>query len=293
MKLHDITTSAKRAHVIRPSAVMDSSKSYSWNGILLEYYEMAQGELPERIIDNHVLWHWKTAYTGEYEARRGHFVRCVKTAGAISVTPVGVVPALHSHTCSELLMCTLDADFIKSLLLESDTPPTEFPIFRPNFHDAPIQHLLNLLMNEIQEGNPYGRIYVESLTHALAIRYLFLGDGPDEIRSESPALPGAVLKRVLEHIRSESGSELSLLSLAKEAGYSRGYFLKMFHTATGMTPHRYILNFRVEQAKELLKNSEIALIDIAASCGFSNHAHLSRVFRRFTGVTPSNYRRNS
>lgn len=294
MKAYDIRATSKLKHITQ---LGHSSKGCSKNEVLLERCEIQHGdELPERISDNHVLWHWKTPFNGEYESRRGRFVRCVKTAGSNSVTPIGVIPTLQSHSSAELLICTLGVDFVRNLLVESDRPPADCPIFRPNFQDASVQQLLSLLMKEVQDGNPCGQIYVESLTHALAIRYLFLGGKEEEspeIRSNNSALPSHVLKRVLEYIRNNAESELSLISLAKEAGYSRGHFLKMFHKTTGMTPHRYILNVRIDRAKELLKNTEMGLIDVAALCGFSNHAHLTQVFRRFTSVTPSDYRRNS
>jgi len=74
--------------------------------------------------------------------------------------------------------------------------------------------------------------------------------------------------------------------------YSRSHFLRMFETATGLTPHRYLLQLRLERAQELMRKGSTSLIDIAALCGFSSHAHMSRVFRQLLGVTPSQYRRN-
>ena len=79
--------------------------------------------------------------------------------------------------------------------------------------------------------------------------------------------------------------------LAKESGYSRVHFLRMFRAATGYPPHNYLLNLRVERARELLANPTLSLTDIALECGFSSHSHLSRVFRQVLGATPSEYRR--
>jgi AraC family transcriptional regulator len=86
-------------------------------------------------------------------------------------------------------------------------------------------------------------------------------------------------------------SQHSLQSLAQESGYSRVHFVRMFQAATGRSPHNYLLNMRVERARELLSNRELSLIEIAFDCGFSSHSHMTRVFKQFLGVTPSEYRR--
>jgi AraC family transcriptional regulator len=87
-------------------------------------------------------------------------------------------------------------------------------------------------------------------------------------------------------------ADLDLQTLAAETGYSRSHFLRMFETATGLTPHRYLLQLRLERAQELIRKGSTSLIDIAALCGFSSHAHMSRVFRQVLGITPSQYRRS-
>jgi len=153
---------------------------------------------------------------------------------------------------------------------------------------------MTLLLEEVRAGGPSGKLYCDSLAHALAIRYLLLGERPQHQRADSAvsALPPHALKRVLERIEHSFQSEVSLASLAEEAGYSRGHFLKMFRTSTGMTPHQYLLKRRIDHARSLLKRPEISIIDVAADCGFSSQAHLTQVFREHVGVTPGDYRRN-
>jgi AraC family transcriptional regulator len=153
---------------------------------------------------------------------------------------------------------------------------------------------MTLLLEEVRAGAPSGKLYSDSLAHALAIRYLLFGEHPQYQRADSAvsALPPCALKRVLERIEHSFQSEVSLASLAEEAGYSRGHFLRMFRTSTGMTPHRYLLKRRIDRARSLLNRREISIIDVAAYCGFSSQAHLNQVFRKHLGVTPGDYRRN-
>jgi AraC family transcriptional regulator len=74
-------------------------------------------------------------------------------------------------------------------------------------------------------------------------------------------------------------------------GYSRSHFLRMFHATTGMTPHRYVLNRRIERARRRLGDADMSIAQVAYCCGFSNQAHLTLAFRKVCGLTPGEYRR--
>ena len=116
------------------------------------------------------------------------------------------------------------------------------------------------------------------------------GDPQSAVKQVSP-LPRHILRRVIERMRNLD-TELSLQVLAKESGYSRVHFVRMFRAATGYPPHNYLLKLRVDRVRELLANRTLSLTDIALECGFSSHSHLSRVFRQVLGATPSEYRRS-
>jgi AraC family transcriptional regulator len=86
-------------------------------------------------------------------------------------------------------------------------------------------------------------------------------------------------------------STLTLAELAREAGLSAAYFSQRFKSATGTSPHQYLLRLRVCKAKTLLDESEAPVIDIAAECRFQTQQHFARIFRRLTAKTPTDYRR--
>ena len=115
-------------------------------------------------------------------------------------------------------------------------------------------------------------------------------DPQNTVKPVSP-LPRHILRRVIERMRN-LGTELSLQVLARESGYSRVHFVRMFRAATGYTPHNYLLKLRLDRARELLASPTLSLTDIALECGFSSRSHLSRMFRQVLGATPSQYRRS-
>jgi AraC family transcriptional regulator len=152
---------------------------------------------------------------------------------------------------------------------------------------------MTLLIADANEGYTTERLYTEHLTQAVAVRMLFLGTStrPQTNNRGISGLPRHLLRRIIERMRCFS-CDLSLQALANESGYSRVHFVRMFRAATGYSPHNYLLNLRLERAQELLKNPSLSLIDIALDCGFSSHSHMSRLFHKSAGITPSAYRRS-
>ncbi|WP_213804308.1 AraC family transcriptional regulator [Granulicella sp. dw_53] len=258
----------------------------------MEQYLMPEGEYLETVLYRHALWLWNTPCYVECSLQ-GRFTPCIKLPGTISVTPLGIFPAHYTFTSSTRIVCSFEPEYIKKILLEADYQPE--PFVRRTIQDSKMQRLILLLMEEIESGAPSGRLYAESLAHALAVRFILSGI-PSRKKGDlysGSSLPKHSLRRVLEFIDQDVSAELSLEALANESGYSRGHFLRMFHRATGMTPHQYVIKKRVDYAMALLKQRESRLADIATACGFSSQAHLTRTFYEHTGVTPGEYRRES
>jgi AraC family transcriptional regulator len=175
---------------------------------------------------------------------------------------------------------------------ELDRPP------QGSFHglngedDFVLRNIMRLLIKEADDGGPSGKLYCESLVTALATRLLYLvrsAKRPDW--KKISALPLRTLRRVLDRMQSSIHTDPDLQILAAEAGYSQAHFLRMFRAVTGTTPHQYLLDLKLEKAKELLAARKTPLIDIAAACGFSSHSHLSTAFGKRFGATPSHYAR--
>ncbi|MEO0708429.1 MAG: helix-turn-helix transcriptional regulator, partial [Cyanobacteria bacterium J06649_5] len=71
---------------------------------------------------------------------------------------------------------------------------------------------------------------------------------------------------------------------------SQFHFSRLFKQSLGISPYQYLLQQRVECAKQLLKNTDRLITDIAFTCGFNSHSHLSKQFKQLTGMTPKAYR---
>ena len=274
-----------------PSIVRGSSASLPWSGLLLEKYVCNPGERPEgNALDRSVLvMVCSSTWLGEYKATNGALKR--ETRGTLTCLPKGLLPAMRSAQTADLLCCAFDEAFVASVADELEgrlaTPHDK----RGDLRDRAISDILNLLFAEVQSGGASGRLYFDSLAQALTIRFLFLGERRSTRPCRTAMLPQQHLGRVQELIESRLEADLSLRELASEVGYSRSHFLRMFHATTGMTPHRYVLNRRIERARRLLGDADRSIAQVAYGCGFSSQAHLTLAFRKVCGLTPGEYRR--
>jgi AraC-like DNA-binding protein len=98
------------------------------------------------------------------------------------------------------------------------------------------------------------------------------------------------LRRAVEYINQNLASPLTLLSIANAVSLSPGHFAHAFRATTGVAPHRYIVERRVERAKRLLRESDLPITEIADRIGCASHSHFSVLFHRVTGVSPRQFR---
>ena len=124
---------------------------------------------------------------------------------------------------------------------------------------------------------------------------------PRWLRTEGAALPepkdknGAslaphVLTRVIGHIEDHLDEALPLEQLALVARLKRSHFSSAFRGSTGMSPHRFVLERRIQRAKKLLADPRFSVTDVALACGFASASHFATAFRAATGITPRDYR---
>jgi AraC-like DNA-binding protein len=102
----------------------------------------------------------------------------------------------------------------------------------------------------------------------------------------------AAVKRAKEYLTENFSKNISLESLAQIAYLSPFHLLRAFRKAVGLPPHEYVINLRVEHAKQLLAQGR-AIADVAFETGFCDQCHLNRHFKRIVGVTPGQYLKKS
>lgn len=99
------------------------------------------------------------------------------------------------------------------------------------------------------------------------------------------------LQRAYDYIDAHLHGDPSISDLASECRLSASHFARAFRQSSGVPPHRWLLMRRIERAKQLMLEGELALAQIALTCGFVDQSHLTRVFARSEGCSPARWRR--
>jgi len=148
---------------------------------------------------------------------------------------------------------------------------------------AKAQHFLSMFGPEAQPLELQADIAELS---ASLIHELVTGAG-DATLNDGPPIRGTARMR---ECLTEAGFDIDLDSLAKEAGLGRFQALRAFKRRYGLPPHAYQMCVRISLARRLLLEGA-ATADVALRCGFVDQSHLTRHFKRVTGVTPKQYAR--
>jgi len=106
-----------------------------------------------------------------------------------------------------------------------------------------------------------------------------------------PSKNSELVKRAILFISKNFASPLTLETVANEVHLNPAYFSTMFKQSTGSSFKEYLNMVRIEESKRLLLNTDYALIDIAIATGFEDQSYFSKVFKKFTGLTPKQYRK--
>ena len=135
------------------------------------------------------------------------------------------------------------------------------------------------------------RSWAEAVIHSRA-RISTLGDLPLASAPEPTrgGLSPAVTRRVCDYIEGHLDEKIRLDGMAALTGLSTDHFARAFHQSVGVPPHTYLLRRRLEHVEHMLRETHAPLSEIALATGFSDQSHLTRHFRRWAGMSPSQVR---
>jgi AraC family transcriptional regulator len=106
----------------------------------------------------------------------------------------------------------------------------------------------------------------------------------------SSDLPAYRLRRVTQYIQENPQQKLRLTELGALVHMSPYHFARLFKRSTGVSPHRFVVRCRIDQARTLLVARTAPIAEISRLVGFRTPSHFTTTFRRITGTTPSAYR---
>ncbi|MEO0536719.1 MAG: helix-turn-helix domain-containing protein [Cyanobacteria bacterium P01_A01_bin.123] len=275
-----------------------SSQALGWQPILVEEFQQPPGgiEIPAA---------WPDYSIALCLAPRPHRIHQIVgdrsytglyTKGDISITPADIPASYQAEGDDHYLHIQMPDQFLKSVAEQAtELDPAQLELtteFR--VRDPQLEQMLLLLRAELHKGGGWmGPLYIESLANVIAVHLLrnySIRQSP--IAVYEGGLGDRRLLQVVEYVNAHLDQTVKLADLADLAGVSQFHFSRLFKQSMGISPHQYLLQERVERAKQLLKNSKLAIAEIALQCGFNSQSHLGKSFRELTGVTPSRYRKS-
>ena len=162
------------------------------------------------------------------------------------------------------------------------------------FQDPSLAAVLREMVAEIERGCPNGALFAESLSIGVLLQLCRTrGARSAPASRETGRLSAVQWGRVNDLITSELGNDLSLTSLSNVLGMSKPHFVRLFRRTAGTSPHRYVMQKRVERARQLVMASEVPLVEVASEAGFASQSHLNQAFQKAYGMTPGHARRHS
>ena len=157
--------------------------------------------------------------------------------------------------------------------------------------DVLIGGILTGLADELLAPREASPLFVKGLVESLTIHLLRHYADRDAAAGRKPAqLPAWKLRKALEHMDARLAEPFDLERLADLCATSRFHFSRAFHNTMGQSPSRWFILRRVERAKDMLRDTEKPIIEVAMAVGYDSPSHFAKVFRSETGLSPRHYR---
>lgn len=220
----------------------------------------------------------------EYKVRKGDLV---------VIQPWVEFCGVHteSREYGKYLHIAVKTDFFKSVSEEAARGEEfKFKRIQGRYSDR----LLDLIGSFQQEMMNYGDTYQKMiLSLSTQIVFQLLRDLEEEpaAANKKTGRDNPYISEAISLMQQYYSTNISINDISNLIYLSPCHFKRVFKEYTGQTPHRYLMDIRFGKARELMKNSEYSIEDIARQCGFVNPGHFTVAFKRATRLSPSEYRK--
>ena len=153
---------------------------------------------------------------------------------------------------------------------------------------AAVESLARLMVDEVVSPSKHA-VFAENIAGSIITGLLDISES-----AEVPAygrLTQAQMNKLVARLNASGNGRITVAEMAATVGLSESWFATVFRQTTGKTPLQWLLGRRVELAQNLMIEGDMSLVEIAAQLGFSDQAHLTKVFRQIIGETPAAWRR--
>jgi AraC family transcriptional regulator len=214
--------------------------------------------------------------------------------GVVNIIPEGSSSRWDIPKPVDVVQLYLPDTTLARVAGEADMAASAILLERTAHPDPITSRLLLTAADALEASEALDTLFRQQLTDLLATRLLSAHTGsPTTIQPVMGGLAPKTLLRAIERLRSDSDTDVSLASLASEAGLSRFHFCRAFKESTGLSPHAWLRQYRLEQAMNMLRDTDESVVSISVALGYSSQTAFAAAFRKLTGETPSDWRRRA
>ena len=156
-----------------------------------------------------------------------------------------------------------------------------------------LRSTLDQLSSEYLSQAPGAELIVDKLTEIVLVELIRIDFGRDHTSQFVRALNDKQVSAALKKLHDNPHVRWTIQSLAEAVNMSRAAFAKRFRELVGHPMFEYLTNLRVQRAKELLRDTQLPLYEVASRVGYDSDMSFTKVFKKRTGVTPTRYRKSS
>lgn len=283
-----------RIRPMRQTSPAWSSAARGGDGFLVEEHEPADSRSSNVALLESVVF-LPLAGGMELDWRSGRQSVSKRIApGQISILPANHPYSVRLRAAGHSVVVSLADKLLTLAAADQNQFGEVHPVWVHGVEDALLRELVMSLRAELRSVGGSNERYAQTLASALAAHIVRrYSTGRLHLPERRGGLSAPVLRRVIQHIHEHLEEELTLDRLAAQADRSTCHFARMFKTATGLAPHRYVLNCRLARAKRLLAQGRLGLAEVALAAGFCDQGHLTRCFRQWVGTTPAVFARET
>lgn len=163
-----------------------------------------------------------------------------------------------------------------------------------NAAELTVKNLMKEMLAEYEKRHPFFQLVLKAhLLQLLSVLIRQLNGELVQAVFEKSEKYRKIMNRVVDYIRNHYHENLNLNTLCTVSALSRSMFCGLFKEWTGKTFNRYVTDLRISQAKAMLKQLELSVTDVCYSVGFNEPSYFCRIFKKYTGISPSEFRKHA
>ncbi len=219
-------------------------------------------------------------------------VETAQDDGSVSILPLEQDPSIYLGSAFDMVQFYVSRAALDEFADENDGCRCETLSWPFGKVDLRLKNLALCLLPVLERPEVVSDLYVDHLVlaaHAYIARtYGGIQPAPSLVRG---GLAPWQLNRATEMLKANLDGQIALSRVARECKLSVSHFVRAFKQTVGEPPYRWLLQQRMDAAKELLLHSGLSMVEIALKCGFADQACFIRAFRKLLGTTPGEWRR--